>query len=812
LKILYKIRDPRSERTVAEDRFPIIIGSGPTADIRIPDLKKDEETAYIGLSDKRPFVQAGQSEVAVQYNGRALAGSAWLLHADTIEIGSCKITFTAEGDDFIIQVVTQESGIETVRPAPNGGMDQAPKIKPLSFRSDRRQKGSGSIIRNRRFIGLTIALSFLLLFMAAWFVFSAKQITILIEPEPDQISIGGSLIAPRFGGHFLLRPGKYQLKAAKECYYPFEAPFEVGNAKSQEVRFQMQRLPGRLFLQAHQSGEPQILLNDARVIIDGQEAAVTPVQNLEVKAGRRVLEIQADTYQDLKTELQIEGCSAEQSFDFALVPGWSDIFISSIPEGAALSVDGKPAGNTPLKIELAEGNYLLQINADGFKTWQTRLAVKLNQTQDITDIQLQPADGTLALQTTPSGANVTIGQKFVGKTPLNVPLSANTQHEIRISKAGYEKATRRVQVSTGKLKKLTVDLKPLLGVIHFKVTPADAQLIVNGKNRGAVPSELQLVAVSHLLEIKKNGFKPFQTRITPRPGYPQEIKINLTRLKSTPKAQSDVITAKNGYSLKLVRPQSFTMGSSRREQGRRSNETLRKINLQRPFYMGAREVTNKEFKKFLPSHKSGAFKEQRLSQEDHAVVQVTWEQAAMFCNWLSAKESLPPAYVKKGGRLAAVEPIGTGYRLPTEAEWEYCARFAKNQPALKYPWGNRFPPTTPSGNYADTSAKNLLPAHIQGYNDGYPGTAPPAKFKANDLGLYDLGGNVAEWCHDFYTIYTYNTNKADIDPSGPAGGKHRVVKGSSWKYASMSKLRLAYRDYSDGKRPDLGFRICRYAK
>ena len=573
MKILYKIRDPRSERTVAEDRFPIIIGSGPTADIRIPDLKKDEETAYIGLSDKRPFVQAGQSEVAVQYNGRALAGSAWLLHADTIEIGSCKITFTAEGDDFIIQVVTQESGIETVRPAPNGGMDQAPKIKPLSFRSDRRQKGSGSIIRNRRFIGLTIALSFLLLFMAAWFVFSAKQITILIEPEPDQISIGGSLIAPRFGGHFLLRPGKYQLKAAKECYYPFEAPFEVGNAKSQEVRFQMQRLPGRLFLQAHQSGEPQILLNDARVIIDGQEAAVTPVQNLEVKAGRRVLEIQADTYQDLKTELQIEGCSAEQSFDFALVPGWSDIFISSIPEGAALSVDGKPAGNTPLKIELPEGNYLLQINADGFKTWQTRLAVKLNQTQDITDIQLQPADGTLALQTTPSGANVTIGQKFVGKTPLNVPLSANTQHEIRISKAGYEKATRRVQVSTGKLKKLTVDLKPLLGVIHFKVTPADAQLIVNGKNRGAVPSELQLVAVSHLLEIKKNGFKPFQTRITPRPGYPQEIKINLTRLKSTPKAQSDVITAKNGYSLKLHGLSNgfnqLQLGGSRTEGARR---------------------------------------------------------------------------------------------------------------------------------------------------------------------------------------------------------------------------------------------------
>jgi len=149
--------------------------------------------------------------------------------------------------------------------------------------------------------------------------------------------------------------------------------------------------------------------------------------------------------------------------------------------------------------------------------------------------------------------------------------------------------------------------------------------------------------------------------------------------------------------------------------------------------------------------------------------------------------------------------------LPTEAEWEYCARFTKTQGSLKYPWGNQFPPTLPSGNYADMSAKNLLPAYIENYNDGYPVTAPVAKFKANDLGIYDLGGNVAEWCHDFYTIYTYNTNEADIDPSGPLEGKHHVIKGASWKYASMSKLRLAYRDYSDAKRPDLGFRICRYA-
>ena len=95
------------------------------------------------------------------------------------------------------------------------------------------------------------------------------------------------------------------------------------------------------------------------------------------------------------------------------------------------------------------------------------------------------------------------------------------------------------------------------------------------------------------------------------------------------------------------------------------------------------------------------------------------------------------------------------------------------------------------------------------YNEGYAATAPPAKFRENDLGLYDLGGNVAEWCHDYYSIYPHD-NKEYLDPLGPDEGKHRVVRGSGWKHGSISTLRLSYRDYSDSKRPDLGFRVCRY--
>ena len=227
--------------------------------------------------------------------------------------------------------------------------------------------------------------------------------------------------------------------------------------------------------------------------------------------------------------------------------------------------------------------------------------------------------------------------------------------------------------------------------------------------------------------------------------------------------------------------------------------------------MGVREVTNREFREFLSQHRSGIFSRYSLDRDELPVVEVTWEEAARFCNWLSEKEGLPPVYRAQGDAMVAAGPIGTGYRLPTEAEWEYCARY-NGTAWLRYPWGDTFPPKARSGNYADISDRDLLTSYLPNYNDGYPVTAPPGAFAPNALGLYDMGGNVAEWCHDYYTIYLYSSDTIYRDPPGPAQGKHHVVKGSGWKDSSISELRLSYRDYSKGKRTDLGFRICRYAE
>ena len=241
------------------------------------------------------------------------------------------------------------------------------------------------------------------------------------------------------------------------------------------------------------------------------------------------------------------------------------------------------------------------------------------------------------------------------------------------------------------------------------------------------------------------------------------------------------------------------MGASRREAGRRANESRRHVALTRPYYLGVKEVTNAQFRQFRASHNSGLAEGASLDGDDQPVVNVSWEDAARYCNWLSKKDGLPVAYKESGGTLQLVMPVTTGYRLPTEAEWAYAARVYKRAQPARYVWAGSFPPTSAAGNYADARIADTFTDVVPGYDDGYRGTAPVASFAASPPGLYDLGGNVAEWTSDYYTVY-------------PPAGQHRVVRGSSWRHGNITELRLSYRDYSKRPRNDLGFRIARYAE
>ena len=129
----------------------------------------------------------------------------------------------------------------------------------------------------------------------------------------------------------------------------------------------------------------------------------------------------------------------------------------------------------------------------------------------------------------------------------------------------------------------------------------------------------------------------------------------------------------------------------------------------------------------------------------------------------------------------------------------------------KYPWGDALPVPAGAGNFGDRKAQPLLDTFLQDLDDGHAVTANVGSFNANPLGLFDLGGNVAEWTTDLCVVQPATTATV-TDPVAAAPGRLHVIRGSSWRHATVTELRAAYRDYGDGKRDDVGSRIARYAQ
>ena len=205
--------------------------------------------------------------------------------------------------------------------------------------------------------------------------------------------------------------------------------------------------------------------------------------------------------------------------------------------------------------------------------------------------------------------------------------------------------------------------------------------------------------------------------------------------------------------------------------------------------MGIVEVTNSQYELFSPGHKQMRGRNGFSAEDDEAVIFVNWFEAQAFCRWLSDKE-------------------GLHYRLPTEAEWEYAARGGLSR--MRFPWGDTISHDR-ANYYSDgryfydiSPTRGLHPD----WNDGqFPYTAPVGAFAANNYGLYDIAGNVWEWCNDIYDPDYYD-NSPSQNPTGPLDGNKYVLRGGAWAY-DASFARLAYRGnyWPDYRYNYFGFRI-----
>lgn len=245
--------------------------------------------------------------------------------------------------------------------------------------------------------------------------------------------------------------------------------------------------------------------------------------------------------------------------------------------------------------------------------------------------------------------------------------------------------------------------------------------------------------------------------------------------------------------LVFIKGGTFTMGSPTSEISRQKDEIQHRVMLH-DFYLGKYEVTQKEYREVMNTE-PGNFR-----RDDLPVENVTWFEAIQYCNERSRKEGLTPAYSISGtGDAVTVSwnRNANGYRLPTEAEWEYACRAGTESPFYT---GNNI--TTGQANYYGTYP----------YNNASPGeyrerTIPVGGFASNAWGLYNMHGNVWEWCWDWYGEYPAG---AQTDPIGPSNGTYRVNRGGGWNDFGRH-LRSAYRAaHPPANRTfNLGFRVAR---
>jgi formylglycine-generating enzyme required for sulfatase activity len=352
-------------------------------------------------------------------------------------------------------------------------------------------------------------------------------------------------------------------------------------------------------------------------------------------------------------------------------------------------------------------------------------------------------------------------------------------------------------VALGLLSLVVLTFRTAEGPVVVEIDQKDAQVFVDGRQITIqVPGDMRPIEITvderkHELLVKKDGFESVTREFSYRKGKAEPIRVTL---KPLPKVVSDPAALTNSIGMKLVRIPAgkFQMGSPRDEANRSDNEEQHEVEISRPFYLGVYEVTQAQYEAVMgsnPSHFSatggGKDKVKGLDTSQFPVERVSWKEAVEFCEKLSALDA------KKGNKRVC--------RLPTEAEWEYACRGGAAS-ADPFHFG-----TSLSSTQANFNGDHPYGGAPHGPN--LERTCEVGSYKPNRFGLYDMHGNVWEWCADWHGEKYYK-NSPRKDPTGPTTGTARVLRGGSWDFGGRY-CRAAYRGYYvPGDRDvNFGFRV-----
>jgi len=808
--------------------------------------KKSNQTicAYIASEEEHLFFQPDNNSQTdlIFHNDEVINCSVWLKSGDIIQIEKKQISYRVSGDK--IKIIISGNDKKNVKPPSShlNDVNSFPEHHKIII-DKKTPHAKNQTFYKQKFNKLIVILLLLLLGIISVFVSLAETVEISIKPEADNISLAGFVPGIKLGKRYLVLSGHYSLEAEKKGYKLLKENLII-SAENRKFSFSMKENSGFLELKIIPDKNNKIFLNDQLLTYDINKKNYA-MNRYEVDKGVYKMEIINPRYKKYQKIIRIEGKNKLQKYHIGLKKNWGELKLETLTKDVIISIySGRDServsentlesGQNPIYsesvshfagIELISGLYTIYVKKNKYQTKKISIKIKAEEVLRLKALKLDKANGILNIDSLPSGAIVRVDKQYAGKTPLTVKLRPEVEHDIELSLNGHITFYKSFNLKSERIIDKKIYLAKKNGLVFISVLPEQADLYIDGVKQKSNSSSYSLKQRKHLITAKASGYQT-QSKEINIGSFSKNISLTLVKKKK--KKPINIVSNISNKSYRITNTQSyrnsidqkmilikqavFMMGSKKNEAGRSANESLQKIQLNYDYFLSEKEINNKQYRQYKPSHNSGISINQSLNSDTQPVVNVTWHDAAQFANWLSIKESLNPYYKEVNGRMVAVNSQGriNGYRLPFEAEWTLAARGRQHN---RYPWSGQYPPKDGlSGNFADVTAAGQLAYTLLNYNDKKSVSAPIGSYKKNKMGFYDLGGNVSEWCHDYYSPSRLSSGKIMINPVGPEKGTHRVVRDSSWRDASIKELRLSYRLYSNKKSDDTGFRIARYTQ
>lgn len=484
-------------------------------------------------------------------------------------------------------------------------------------------------------------------------------------------------------------------------------------------------------------------LSGAYVYIDNQLVGQAPVKSGQLASGSHNVKVVKPLYKTFEQTVTVSDnetlrLTPPLSADFSTVTLTTDA-------AAEIWVNGERKGSGNWTGPLQSGEYLFETRRENHRAASTTRTITAAQRQQTISLPAPvPIYGSLNIATTPDLSDVLLDGTPVGQTPLFLPQVLIGNHTVTVRKANRGDYKTTVSIAEGQTAVVEGELSSLTAVT-LDCNAQGAQIWVDGTALGAISAVRQLAYGPHQVVLRAEGYNDFTGNITVTDAD-HAFKFTMTE-KEGAKRTFTVKGVK--FTMVSVAGGTFQMGATAEQQNPNSDEKpVHRVTLS-SYYIGQTEVTQALWEAVMgtnPSNFKGA---------DLPVEKVSWDDCQTFIKKLNAL-------------------TGQTFRLPTEAEWEYAARGGAKSKGYQY------------------SGSNNL-GEVAWYTDNSGGkTHAVGTKRANELGLYDMSGNVWEWCQDWYGSYS---SSAQTNPQGASSGSNRVDRGGSWDNNAWN-CRVAIRCWS----------------